>query len=102
MDPTIIKTIAITACVLGLLVVLPIIALLLEHQRKMARLIRGEKVEENETAVIVGVHAVGGKESKVKALEDRVAELEQELASMKSMLPGHIDEEMRARQELQN
>ncbi len=102
MDPTIVKTIGITACILGLLVVLPVIALMLEHQRKMARLIRGEKVEENDTAVIVGVHAVAGKDSKVKALEERVTELEQELAALKSILPGQIDEEMRARQELQN
>lgn len=103
MDPTIIKTIAITVCALGLLVVLPIIALLLEHQRKMARLIRGEKVEETDTAVVVGVHAVGGgKGSTVKALEERVIELERELSAMKAMLPDRIDEEMRARQELQN
>ncbi len=104
MDPTIVKTIAITVGILAVVVVLPMVGLFLEHQRKMARLMRGEPVEEQDTAVVVGVHAAMAPKNaaEVKELRERVQTLEQEVAFLKSQLPPRFDEELRARSELQS
>lgn len=84
MDASIVKTIAITSFFILVLVVLPIVALLLEHQRKMARLMRGEKLDDDDHALAT---LVGAKSDPNPALERRVTELEAEVATLRATLP---------------
>ncbi len=84
------KAALVTGALVLVLVVLPIVALLLEHQRKMARLIRGESPEESgssEIAALFGAGGGGSDGSAVRALMERVSQLEAEVASLRRSLP---------------
>ena len=86
MSPEVLKTVVISILFLAIFVVLPILYLLMDHQRKMVRLMRGEQVEETDTAMLLmGVskpQALSGGES--QALADRVRALESEVALLKA------------------
>lgn len=79
MDVTIIKTIAISATFILVFVLLPIVVLMLEHQRKMARLMRGESLDEDKTQLGV---LLGMKQNDDSALEARIAALESQVADL--------------------
>ena len=91
MDPAIVRTIALSAIFILVLVVLPIVVLLLEHQRKMARLMRGEKLEENDQTLAVLMGA--GKIESNPGLEARVAALEAEVAVLRGALAPRTESE---------
>lgn len=80
MDVTVIKTIAISATFILVFVLLPIVVLMLEHQRKMARLMRGESIDDSKTqlGLILGVKQTAD----TQALEDRIAALETQVADL--------------------
>lgn len=91
MSPEVLKAVLITAVCFGLLVVVPIIAIMTEHQRKMARLIRGEKEETSETAEIL--RALNGTPEKhvssdeLRALGERMTRLEQAVSQLAASQP---------------
>jgi hypothetical protein len=83
----------------GLVVVLPVVAIMAEHQRKMARIMRGEtnlEREEDLNQVIIGVGAVKSEKndrqsSANKELLDEIRALRGELADLRmqvASLPG--------------
>lgn len=88
MDPTIVKTFVIATSLVLLLVVLPIVMLLLEHQRKMAKLMRGEKTEEHAETIAMLLGS-GKYDAQTPALEARVTALEAEVAALRSSLVGN-------------
>ncbi len=103
MDVVMVKTIAITAVIFSVVVVLPLVALFLEHQRKMARLIRGEEVDESDSPVVVGLQAtMGVKPEQIRVLTERISHLEVEVAELRTTLPARVEEELRARSELRS
>lgn len=84
MDPQVLKTIAIATVTLVVFVVVPIVAMLLEHQRKMVRLMRGESTPEgNET---LGMLLGATPKSESPELAARVAVLEAEVAQLRTAL----------------
>ncbi|MEQ1821364.1 MAG: hypothetical protein ABL949_02525 [Fimbriimonadaceae bacterium] len=74
MDPAVVKVIGI-CFVIMLSVVGAVIVFMLEHQRKMTRILRGEHVEES-TGLVAQLVTGAGDPSQVKALEARVEQLE--------------------------
>src|SRR5689334_4176319 len=61
----------------GLLVILPIVAILTEHQRKMARILHGQsETEKNEGngQVVIGLHANLGNKKPAQATNDAVVD----------------------------
>ncbi len=53
-----------------------LIVFLLEHQRKMVRLIRGEKVEEGPDVIAAMMGGSAASDGKIKGLESRIEHLE--------------------------
>lgn len=90
MSPETLKTVLIVGLFFGLFVVVPIVAILAEHQRKMMRLMRGEKEGPNETAELLA--ALNGqappRTAEIEALKARVSELEAMVTELKSSLPA--------------
>ncbi len=88
MDVTVIKTIAISATLILVFVLLPIVVLMLEHQRKMARLMRGESLDEDKTqlGILLGMKQQdeSALEARITALESQVADLQQALIASES------------------
>lgn len=82
------KAAGIAVVLVGVFVVVPIVAILLEHQRKMAKLIRGQREEPSEL-----VHLLTGANPTNPALEARVEALEaevRELRSQASLAPRNV------------
>ncbi len=95
----------------GLLVVVPVVAILTEHQRKMARILHGQADTEQEGSrqVIIGVHATAkGKEpaaaadnevlEELRSLRNEVADLRLQIASLAGNQPPALtDADVRSR-----
>lgn len=90
MSPETLKTVLIVGLFFGLFVVVPIVAILAEHQRKMMRLMRGEKEGPSETAELLAVlnGQAPPRTAEVEALKARVNELEEKLSELQSSLPA--------------
>ncbi|HVT11320.1 MAG TPA: hypothetical protein VHE55_03560 [Fimbriimonadaceae bacterium] len=92
----------------GLLVIVPVVAILTEHQRKMARILHGQPESEKEgTKVVIGVHASGkpkgtataGNEvlEELRALRNEVADLRIQVASLSgSQVPAMPEADVRS------
>lgn len=79
----------------GLLVIVPVVAILTEHQRKMARILHGQSENERSEGngqVVIGLHAnLGGKktpESTNNAVVDELRALRGELADLRMQVAG--------------
>ncbi len=88
MDVEVLKVVSITVGIILVVVVLPIVVLMLEHQRKMAQILRGqtpEKTDRSDLAVLMGVAPVDGAD--LSELRRRIENLEAELARTRAELP---------------
>lgn len=79
----------------GLLVILPIVAILTEHQRKMARILHGQSENERSEGngrVVIGVHANVGNKKQAETTNDAVVDelraLRSELADLRMQVAG--------------
>lgn len=87
----------------GLLVVIPVVAILTEHQRKMARILQGQEVKEEAKEhgqVVIGIHAgkhrkAGESESEIlnelRSLRNEVADLRLQVATLSERQPSSIE-----------
>jgi hypothetical protein len=72
----------------GLLVILPVVAILTEHQRKMARILHGQTVPEESSTVVVGMAGKLSDKSEnavlneLRALRGEVADLRIQVATL--------------------
>ncbi|MCO5298103.1 MAG: hypothetical protein M9921_14740 [Fimbriimonadaceae bacterium] len=73
------KTAGVAVLLAGVFVVVPIVAILLEHQRRMAKLIRGEKDEPSEL-----IHLLSGTPKSNSQLEARIEALEAEVRELRN------------------
>lgn len=74
-----VKTVGITLTLIAIFVILPIVALLTEHQRKMALLMRGDKSEEKDAlSLSMGTDSM----DELAELRARVDRLESRLGAL--------------------
>lgn len=99
MSPDVIKTITISVVLFALFVVLPIVVLMLEHQRKMVLLMRGESEKDTSTDFIKALAGVESTDqAEVDALRNRVTLLEAQVAQLSARsLPDGESEAMKQR-----
>ncbi len=93
MDAGLVKTAGLIALLVGIFVVLPVVALLMEHQRKMVLLMRGEKSDDKDVMQML-LGSKSGDSQQLQALEARVAILEAELGSLKGSDVGELRERL--------
>lgn len=89
-----VKTIGITLTLIAIFVVLPIVALLTEHQRKMALLMRGEKSEDKDAlSLLMGTDS----KEELAALRERVDLLESRLKALDRTTDPALSERLEER-----
>jgi ribosomal protein L29 len=67
----------------GLLVILPVVAILTEHQRKMARILHGQTVPEESSTVVMGMAAGKLNDKTENAVLDELRSMRSELADLR-------------------
>ncbi len=76
MTPDVIKVIGVCAIFL-IAIIGALVVFMLEHQRKMTRILRGEQVDESGDTLAALMGSISGDSAKIKALEARIEQLEQ-------------------------
>lgn len=86
MSPEVLKTITISVLFFSIFVVLPVLYFLMDHQRKMVRLMRGEHVDETETAMVMmgAMKSSAPSAAELAVLTERIRALESEVALLKA------------------
>jgi hypothetical protein len=97
----------------GLFVVIPVVAILTEHQRKMARILhglsdKGELSTDDKSSIVIGVHASGQRKketddavlTELRLVRNELADLRMQVAELNPRMPLPLPEEQGLRNRL--